>query len=384
MHATRALEQIARAAAELDDGRDLLAELVGIDTPSADREAVTAGLSPLRRELEARGFAARTVEGEQGVPVLVADRGEGPPVGMVGHVDTVFSQGEAERRPFRSDDGRAHGPGVADMKGGLVAMLRCLDLLDAGGLEVGVRVVVNGDEELGSPTSREVLLEEMADASRALVFEPGRPDGEYVSHRRGTLRFRLIVDGVAAHSGVAPRDGANAIHDLARRIGMLSEIAVDHPDCDVNVTLVEGGSSINTVPDRAACTVDVRTTTRSEDEAIRGEVERIRGQALTGGATSRLEWLASRPPLERDPAQDPMLEALASAGRFLKEDVVFTGTGGGSDGNLLGGLPAPVIDGCGPVGGGYHREDEYIELPTIVRRAAVCAGGIALLESDDA
>lgn len=378
-----ALERVRVAvAADTFDPVPLLRRLVDLDTPSSDVAALERLYAVYGEQLEARGFAVRRVDGADGVPVLVAERGSGPRIGMVGHADTVFPAGEVTQRPFTEDDrGRAYGPGVADMKGGLVAMLRVVDVLDAAGVELAWRLLVNGDEELGSPTSREILVEELADRALVLVFEPGRPGGEFVSHRRGTLRFRLAVAGVAAHSGVAPRDGVNAIHDIATRIGRIAAIAADYPDCDVNATMLDGGSGLNTVPDAATCAFDIRTTTLAEDDAIRQAVAEIAAADGVPGASCSVEWLASRPPLELTDALAPVIGAFEAAGETLDADVRFVGTGGGSDGNLLAAAGILVADACGPVGGGYHRRDEFIDLASLGTRAAVCAGAIAVLTS---
>lgn len=373
-------QDIGRLAAHLDDGRELLRELVALDTPSRDVVALEAALDVLRRELGARRFVSTTFTGTDGVPVLVARRGgSGRPVGMIGHVDTVFGVGEAAERPFFIDElGRAHGPGVADMKGGLVALLRCVDLLDRAGADIALRVVVNGDEEVGSGGSRDVLVTSLADACCVLVFEPGRPGGELVSHRRGTVRCRLVVTGVAAHSGVAPREGANAIHDLAVRIGRIAGLAARYPSCDLNVNVVSGGSGINTVAARAVCEADVRTTTHDEDERIRGDLEAISSADGIPRTSCQIEWLDSRPPLERTPEQDDLLDAFRRAGAALDDHVTFVGTGGASDGNLLSAGRFPIVDGCGPVGGNYHRHDEYVHMSSIRRRAALCAAALLL------
>ncbi|MCU1440650.1 MAG: carboxypeptidase [Rhodoglobus sp.] len=364
------------AMRQADDITHLLAELVAIDTPTGDRGGLDAALEVVGRELAGRGFAIQHDSGDDGLPVLIADRGVGQPFGLVGHLDTVFGPGEAARRPFAVEGDRATGPGVADMKGGIVTILRCIDFLDLLGSPPALRIIINGDEERGSAGSRRVLVERLRSARAALVFEPGRPGGEFVSSRRGTVRFRIRVAGIAAHSGVAPRDGANAVHDLAGRIVRVAALAEDLPGCDVNVNLIAGGVGINTVPDHAEAEVDVRTSSLADDDRIRRSVEQIAEEPGVPRTTCSIEWLASRRPLERHPRQDALIALFTEAGADLGFPVSFIGTGGGSDGNLLGAEGITVIDGCGPVGDGYHRVDEFVRVSTILERAAICAAAL--------
>lgn len=358
---------------DLSSAVALLDELVSIDTPSRDKVALSKAMGVVARELSGRGFTVTmTVDGAN-VPLLLADRGTGKSFGLVGHLDTVFGEGEAGRRPFTVEGDIATGPGVADMKGGVVALIQCVDLLDVLGNPPALRIVINGDEESGSPGSRSPLVDALRDVEAALIFEPGRPGGEFVGARRGTVRARIRVEGIASHSGVAPRDGANAIHDIAQRIVEIARLGDEFPDCDVNVNRIAGGVGINTIPAAVEAEIDARTSSVAADEGIQRRFNEIVDAPGVPRTTCTIEWLASRPPLERHPRQNHLIESFMANGEALGISVDVVATGGGSDGNLLGAQGITVIDGCGPVGGGYHRSDEFIRLTSLLERAAVCA-----------
>lgn len=354
--------------------------LVEAESPSDDPAAVEACARVLARLVGER-VGGEPAVGEDGRVLWAGGDGSGgvPPTLVLGHLDTVWPLGTTAERPFTVVDGRVMGPGVFDMKGGLVAVVHALaGLREEGGLPP-VRLLVTTDEELGSPRSREQIGAEAARCGRVLVLEPCGPGGAVKSARKGVARARVVVHGRASHSGLAPGEGINAAVILGALLEPITSL--DDPDrgTTVNPTRLEGGTTVNTVPARAAVDVDIRFF--EEPELTRVE-EALRGLRVPAQARLDVELTRNRPPLPVEASQ-PLLPALEQAARAVDARVDRVTVGGASDGNLAAAVGAAVLDGLGPPGGGAHAVDEHITVEGLGARIRLLAALIPRVAAVD-
>jgi glutamate carboxypeptidase len=300
----------------------------------------------------------------------------GAPVALVGHLDTVFPPGGFEG--YRRDGALARGPGVLDMKGGLlVAGYALLALRHVGALsELPVRFVVVSDEEVGSPEGQGILRAAAGDATCGLVFEAGRANDAVVTRRKGTGSVVALAKGRAAHAGNLHHEGVSAIWALSRFIDRAQGLTDYDKGTTVNVGRIEGGEARNTVPDLARAELDIRFFTADDGERLVTELdaEAQRAAASVPGATIELSGGISRLPLERTPESESLYAeyaacAVASGLGATEAPLV----GGGSDASTLSALGIPCIDGLGPRGAGFHTKNEHIEVATLVPKAQAIA-----------
>ncbi len=294
---------------------------------------------------------------------------------FVGHMDTVFPEGEAKRRPFRMEGDKAYGPGVIDMKGGIVVLLNSLQALMEAAPDLyrslDLAVLLNSDEEIGSPTSSPYIVQEAKAADTVCVFEPARPRGQVVIKRKGVGKYCLTVHGKAAHAGAQPELGISAIEELARAILDLHALNDFEDGLTVNVGVIRGGMRSNIIAEQAYAEIDVRAVDQAQIDRAQRELNRIchpRREGirmeLTGGITF--------PPMLKTQRSLELLRLLQEAGGEVGVDIDEIFTGGGSDGNY-GSHYAPTIDGLGPQGTGAHGLDETLIVPTLVERSKVSA-----------
>jgi glutamate carboxypeptidase len=352
-----------------------LRRVVEMESPTDDKAAVDAVGRVFGEAYRALGWAVRTEPQERHGDHLVA---EAPPtpggrVLLVGHMDTVYPHGTATRRPFTLRDGRAYGPAVMDMKGGLVVMLFALRALHAAGRLGNVRVVLNSDEEPGSPTSRDGWAGRAADCDWAFVLEPAQPDGALVNRRKGVGIFRVSVTGRAAHAGADPEKGANAILALAHQALAVSALADASTGTTVNVGVVHGGTHPYVVPASAEAVIDIRIPTQAEARRVTAGLEAIAARVPVPDAVTTIEGFFHRPPLEEVPGTDPLKALVAACGREVGLAVRWAATGGASDGNNLAAAGVPTIDGMGPAGGGAHSDEEWMDVESFVQKATLLA-----------
>jgi glutamate carboxypeptidase len=291
---------------------------------------------------------------------------------VVGHLDTVWPIGTLERMPFRvTPDGCAYGPGIFDMKSGVAIIVESLRTIVSRRLATKrpIRLLLTCDEEIGSQTSRSIIEEEARNAAAALILEPPIAGGVVKTGRKGIGTFTIRATGRAAHAGLDPEKGVNAIVELAHQTLRLAALNDYERGASVSVGLIEGGSALNVVPASASAKVDVRFWTPEDGEEL---VAAIRGLApATAGARIEVSGGINRPPMPRSEGNIALYEhardLAAELGFDLKDDVV----GGGSDGNFIAAIGAPVLDGLGVDGAGAHAEHEHIVIEDIPRRAAL-------------
>lgn len=299
-----------------------------------------------------------------------------PGVLLVGHHDTVFPPQSFEG--FSADDHKVYGPGVLDMKGGLAIIRTALAVLADLGLlaKIPLAFVTISDEESGSLDGRRVVAELAGHAALGLVFEAGRANDSIVVERKGTGKLRVEVAGRAAHAGNDLAAGVNAIWALARFVDGAQRQSRADGSFTVNVGLMSGGTSANTVPAAARCEIDLRATTRRDAEQALAELRTLADAiAAETGATFSLEGGMRRMPLERCPASERIAAHYGGFARAVGlSDQLSPRVGGGSDANTLGEAGVPAIDGLGPRGRAFHTPEEHAEIATFAARtAALCA-----------
>ncbi|HEX8539899.1 MAG TPA: M20 family metallopeptidase [Cystobacter sp.] len=378
-----------RAAADWLVGRlgemeEALAALVEVNSWTENPEGGRRVGALLREQFAIPGLAAEVVPSQRYADHLVF-RSEGRPgarpLALVGHLDTVFPPGKFEG--YRREGSLRRGPGVLDMKGGLVVIAWALKALAAtGGLArlPPLRLVVVSDEEVGSPEGVGVIRKAIAGAEACLVFESGRAGDAIITRRKGTGMAVATARGKAAHAGNAHHEGANALWAIARFVDRVQQLT-DYPrGLTVNVGKVTGGQGKNTVPDQAVAEVDLRFCTRADGEELVRRFHQAAEEAAAGvpGTRIEVEGGVAREPLERTDASAALMEAYGAcahaSGLGRGESPLV---GGGSDASTSSSMGIPSIDGLGPRGKGFHTVEEFIEVETLVPKAQALARYLA-------
>ncbi len=374
MHGPTLLDDLRPRLGEMTKA---LRQLVETESPSLDKPALDRLATWLAERSQAIGGAVERVANPDGGDHLIARFFGGgsaeKPILVLGHYDTVWPSGTLARIPFRSEEGRAFGPGIFDMKASLILAEFALGSLGRLGLRPNrpVDLLVTSDEEIGSPHSRSLIEERARGASCVLVLEPPLPDGSLKTARKGVGHFVIEVEGKSAHAGVEPEKGISAIGELAQQILRLHAMTDLASGVSVNVGVIEGGTTSNVVAARASARVDIRARTldqaRSIEAAIRGLTPTTPGARLTirGGI--------NRPPMERTPGVVALFERARALGRSIGLELGEGATGGGSDGNFTAALGVPTLDGLGCRGLGAHADHEQVDLDSLPERAALLA-----------
>ena len=316
-----------------------------------------------------------TFEGRAGAPRVL----------LIGHMDTVFDPGTAAARPFRIEDGVAYGPGVTDMKSGLLAGLYALKALvgELGGLPFErLTFIANPDEEIGSPTSTPHIRSAAEHVDACFVLECARANGDIVSARKGILDTRITVEGRAAHAGVEPEKGRSAILEASRIVRDLHALNGRWPGVTVNVGVIAGGTRPNVVAERCHLEVDMRSASGEGLDAVDAAVREVAAAREVPDTTTTVEVMAGWRPMDKLERSGRLVEhAQAVAGR-LGFEVNDTSTGGASDANTTSGMGVPSLDGLGPIGGNDHAPAEYLDVDSIVPRTALFAGLLLAVARD--
>jgi glutamate carboxypeptidase len=366
--------------------RDDLRALVEQSSFTDDRDGVNAALARLEDALPSRWTRERVSGGAYGDHLVIrgahGPAGQGG-VGLVGHMDTVFPREVFSG--YREEGERARGPGVLDMKGGLIVTLYGLAAAEACGALEGLpwSWVVVADEEVGSPTSAEILRAEVRGAASALVFESGRAHDAIVTSRKGTGSVTVTAHGVAAHAGNAHDRGRNALWALARWIDRAQALSDPATGVTVNVGVVRGGTSKNTVPDRATAEVDVRYLRPDDLARLRLDFARAARECPVEGTRIELAWGPGRSPLVRTEEASALFARYARCQREAElGDGEHPLVGGGSDASTTSSAGVPSIDALGVRGEGFHTKNEYAELRTLAPKAEALARFLALAAAE--
>jgi len=362
----------------------LLESIVNIDSGSRHKAGIDEVAAVLQAHLEQAGVQVTGFAQANHGNCLLAEVPSPAPgaqghVVLLGHMDTVFPQGTAQRRSFRIDNATAYGPGVADMKAGLVmnTFIACA-FARLGGNRHPLRVLYTGDEEIASPSSRQLTMEVARGALAVFNAEPGRPSGNLVTGRKGALFVDFEVTGTAAHAGVNHAQGASAIGALAGKIVALHELTDYGTGVTANVGTVQGGTSVNTVASHAAAQLDLRFPGEVDRQDLYAKVLAIIGAENVVGTHARVTHEGSFLPLSCSEQSRRLLQAYQRAATQVGFAVEGEYTGGSADSGLTAAVGAPTLCGTGPVGGHVHTEREYCRIDTLVPRAQAIA--LTLLE----
>lgn len=346
-----------------------LERLVMCESPSRDVERIAAHADLLADIMEARlGSRPAIVTSPVGPHVHWSGGGE-PKVLILGHHDTVHPAGTTSVRPFCVDNGIATGPGVFDMKAGIVQAIHAVAALaDAQHVEI----LLTADEEVGSAASRELLEERARVCGAVLVIEPSADGGALKTGRKGTGTFTVTVEGRAAHAGLEPEKGVNALMELARLVPEIAAIARPELGTTVTPTTARAGTADNVVPALAVCEVDVRVATPNEKPRVESAMASL--AAHDAEATVTVTGRIGRPPMHESAAAGLMPIAAQVASAIGLDGLEGVVVGGGSDGNFTAAVGVQTLDGLGAVGGGAHGDSEHVVVSTMPQRAALLAG----------
>ena len=358
-----------------------LETLVNIDCGSYTPEgvnrvadAVIGHLTWLGAAVERIGAGAAPDGRPLGDLVIGRLAGNGPRLLLIGHMDTVFEPGTAAARPFRVDGGRALGPGVSDMKGGLLAGLTALAAAQAAGHRPSVTFVANPDEEIGSPFSGPVIRDLATRHDAALVLECARANGDIVSARKGIAEMVVTVHGRAAHAGVEPEKGRSAILAASRLVESLHALNGRWPTVTCNVGVIAGGTRPNVIAESCRLEVDLRAANTDEFGEAAATAAEIIAATSVPGTTAEQQVIASHPPMEKSAASVRLVELARSIGAELGFEVRDALTGGASDANTTAAAGLPTLDGLGPIGGDDHAPPEWLDLASVAPRTTLLAG----------
>jgi glutamate carboxypeptidase len=350
-------------------GVNQIAELV-----AAELEALGASVE---RRPDPNGRFGDTV-----VATFEGTAGAGPRILLIGHMDTVFSEGTVAKRPFRIDGSIARGAGASDMKAGLLAGLRAVAAVRA--LTIGVNgagslpferltFIANPDEEVGSPSSRPHIVEAAKTADACFVLECARANGDFVSARKGIADIRLTINGRAAHAGVEPEKGRSAILAGAELVREIHALNGRWPEVTTNVGVFKAGTRPNIVCDQAELQVDVRAMAAVHLASAIAAIKDLAATPAVPDVSIEIETMAGWAPMEKLERSDRLTGHVIALARRLGFATKDTSTGGASDANTTSGMGVPSIDGLGPIGGMDHSPEEYLEVDSIVPRTTLLA-----------
>lgn len=358
------------ADADIDAMIEDLRTLVEVESPSRDLDALRASAKTVAAVIERRlGGQAVLVESEAGPHVHWSGGGD-PKVLILGHHDTVFPLGTLARRPFTVADGRATGPGVFDMLGGLVQAIHGVALAED---RSGVEILVTADEEVGSHSSRALIEERALACGAVLVGEGAAEGGALKTGRKGCGTFHVAITGRASHAGLEPAAGVNALVEAAHQVLDIAALGRPGIGTTVTPTVAAAGTLDNVVPAEATVTVDVRVESAEEKERIEAAFAALAPHldeaeiAVTGAV--------GRPPMPESAAA-----GLFAVAQRLLPGIEAVAVGGGSDGNFTAALGVPTLDGLGAVGGGAHADHEYVVIDAMAERAQLIAGLVNALQ----
>ena len=305
----------------------------------------------------------------------------GPRVLLVGHMDTVFDEGTVADRPFRIEGDIAYGPGVSDMKGGLLTGFAAVEALQQAGFDgfEQITYVCNPDEEIGSVVSGPVIRGLAPEHDAAFVLEGARANGDIVSARKGITDFTIEIEGRAAHAGVEPDKGRNAILEAAHRIVEIQSMHGRWPGVTVNVGVVRGGTRTNVVPAHCELHVDLRSPEAATLDAAAPEIERICAQHSVPDVRTTVRANGWHRPMEKGEGGARLVDLAVRVAADLGFEVRDAATGGASDANTTSAAGTPTLDGLGPVGGDDHAPGEWLDLTSVVPRISLLAGIVSRL-----
>lgn len=356
----------------------LLREIVEIESPTTDREAVNQVADWVK--LQAERLGAETEVEPSGQPdrgdhLIARWPGDGSgqkPILVIAHMDTVWKKGTLDTMPFKVDGNRIYGPGIFDMKGAIVFALMAIEAIRniSGTTRRPVTCLFNSDEEINSTTSRGIIDREARKSECVLVLEGGVGEAVLTS-RKGILYFKVTANGVSSHAGMDHEKGINAIEEIAHQIVNIQKKTNYEVGTTVSCGVVLGGTRTNVIPAEAVLEVDARVPNRDEQLRLIAEMESL--HPAVSGASLDIYTLVKRPPMDRSEGVVTLYEKAKAYARELGYELPETSTGAISDGNLTAAIGIPTLDGLGPIGDGAHADYEHIEKDKMVKRIALLA-----------
>lgn len=328
---------------------------------------------PNRQKIDSQGHltevpssSALSVKKERNVPTKVF---------LAGHMDTVYPPTSSFQQTDQLDSNILRGPGVADMKGGLVILLKALELFERSPFaeKLSWEVLINPDEEIGSPSSAHLFTEKARQFTCGLIFEPSFPDGSLVNERKGSINYIIISRGKAAHAGRDFYSGRNAITALARLVQSIESLNDRQKGITVNVGSFEGGGAANIVPDLAICKINIRLQNPRDLDHLTKRIEDLVKKETTDGITLEFHEQSLRPPKPFNKSNRELFEALETCAKGLGIEMKWQPSGGVCDGNTLSAAGLPTIDTLGAIGGHIHTHDEYILISSLMERTKLTA-----------
>jgi glutamate carboxypeptidase len=375
---------IEQAQKHMDEYLHDLKTIVNIDSGTYTKAGIDRVSAYLENRFQTLGFSTRFDKQEQyGDHLIATHTGQsqkGPRILLIGHIDTVLPDGEAERRPFTINQQNgmriATGPGVLDMKSGVLIGIYALRLLieSQQAHYSNVTFICNSDEEIGSPSSRPLIQELAQQADAVLVLEPGRAADTIVSSRKGCGQYRVEVHGVSAHAGVEPDRGRNAILELSYQVQMMQALNGTIPGATLSVGIIRGGDRTNVVPDYAYVDMDVRAVDQASHRELEAAMRQVTYQNKLQGTRITISGSMLCQPFERNKRNAHLVELAKAAGHELGLQIQDATSGGASDANTTSAIGIPTLDGLGAGGGLAHNPGEYIELDYLPTRIALVAG----------
>ncbi len=361
-----------------------LRELVNVDCGTASVAGVAEVAGRVQGLWDKEGWHTQRVDlGSAvgpGVFVTNKPRAEQYDVLLVGHLDTVFGPGTVAARPMSQQGQRLMGPGVSDMKGGLLNILWAMRTLEPAHLErLSIAIAMNPDEETGSAHSHQWLGELAKRSRHVLVAEAARADGSLVNARKGLAGYEIIFTGVASHAGNDPEKGRSAVTALAHAILAINQLADMDKGTTLNVGVVSGGDAANIVAPWAKAVVDLRFTENSEDKRIDQALQALCATGFMEGVTSEITRVTHKPAMSPTPQTEKFMLLVEQAGQQEGVKISWKSVGGGSDANFTSALGIPTLDGLGPVGAGFHSPDEYLDLDSVEPRIRLLKRIVSML-----
>jgi glutamate carboxypeptidase len=375
---------VERAEKRMPAYMDDLKAIVNIDSGTYTKAGIDRVGAYLERRFSDFGFSTTFDKQQEYGNNLVATREgstkQGPRILLIGHIDTVFAEGEVQKRPFalseRNGKRIATGPGVLDMKSGVLLGMYGLQLLFEENVSnyQSVTFICNSDEEIGSPGSKPLIQEIARQSDAVIVLEPGRAISNVVSSRRSSGQYRVEVHGLSAHAGVEPHNGRNAIHELSYKVQAMQALNGTIPGVTLSVGVIRGGERTNVVPDFAYFEMDVRASDMQGIAAVEEAMEKVAAHTTISGTTTTLSGGMRCLPFERTERNLHLVQKAKEAGKELGITIVDLSSGGASDANTTSGMGIPSIDGLGAGGGLAHNPGEYVELDYLPERIALLTG----------
>lgn len=356
--------------------RSLLKKLVETESPSSNKDAVDRMGEIVADEARRLGAEIEIVPVMDAGNHIIARWGGKGGILLMCHMDTVFPIGTLEKMPYREADGKVYGPGVLDMKSGIVISLAAIESLqNSSGLKRPVTLLCTSDEEVGSLTSEELIVKLARESELVLVLESAMLDGSLKTWRKGVGNFLVEVKGRASHAGSAHAEGRNAIEEISHQVLAIQKMTDYEKGTTLNVGVMQGGTVSNVVPEEAVAKVDVRVLQPGEWERVESEIKALK--PVLEGTSLEITGELNRPPMSFDETMKTTFEKAKSIAAEINIELKAGGFGGGSDANFVASLGIPVLDGLGAVGEGLHSEREFIYADCLEERANLIA---ALLE----